>query len=55
MRTDTHLHLFEVFIPVLGEAGGLLIRHGRLPGFEEDREIHLLTSRENKVGRRVKL
>jgi hypothetical protein len=55
MRTGTHLHLFEVFIPVLGEAGGLLVRHGRLPGFEEDREIHLLTSRENKVTTRIRV
>jgi hypothetical protein len=50
-RTDTHLHLFEVFIPVLGEASGLLIGHRRLPGFEEDREVHLLTNRENNVER----
>jgi hypothetical protein len=55
MRTETHLHLFEVFIPVLGEAGGLLIGHGRLPGFEEDREIHLLTSRENKITMKIQI
>jgi hypothetical protein len=54
-RTYTHLHLFEVFIPVLGEAGGLLVRHGRLPGFEEDREVHLLTSRENNVTMKIRI
>jgi hypothetical protein len=54
MITGTYLHLFEVFIPVLGQAGGLLIRHRRLPGFEEDREVHLLTSRENNVKGRIK-
>jgi hypothetical protein len=53
-ETETYLHLFEVFIPVLGQAGGLLVRHGRLPGLEEDREVHLLTSRENKVTTRIR-
>jgi hypothetical protein len=53
MRTGTYLHLFEVFIPVLGQAGGLLIRHRRLPGFEQDREVHLLTNRENNVTMKI--
>jgi hypothetical protein len=44
---STDLHLLKIFVPVLGETGSLLIRHGRLAGLEQNWQVNLMKLTQN--------